>query len=73
MTRSGEGLLRARNAQWRTRNLAMATRLRDATALIPGGRLLAIVGDSHVRPLRAALSVDQHDLELTDITDLQDC
>lgn len=64
------GVLRARLAQWRTRNLAMAARLRDATALIPGGRLLAIVGSSHERPLRAALSTDQHDLSLTDIASL---
>lgn len=66
-----DALLRARNAQWRTRNLAMASRLRQATALIPGGRMLAIVGHSHERPLRAALATDQHDLALTDITSLE--
>lgn len=64
------GVLRARLAQWRTRNLAMASRLREASALIPGGRLLAIVGSSHERPLRAALAIDQHDLTLTDINHL---
>lgn len=69
-TSDRSGVLRARLAQWRTRNLAMAARLREATALIPGGRLLAIVGSSHERPLRAALSTDQHDIELTDINQL---
>lgn len=64
-------VLRARHVQWRTRNLAMASRLRAATALIPGGRLVAIVGHSHERPLRAALTIDQHDLVLTDITSLE--
>lgn len=61
------GIVRARLAQWRARNLAMAARLREATGTIPGGRLLAIVGHSHERPLRSALAVDQHDLALTDI------
>jgi len=56
MAEQGDGLLRARLAQWRSRNLAMASRLRASTALIPGGRLLAIVGHSHEGPLRAALS-----------------
>ena len=65
------GVLRARLAQRRTRNLAMAARLREATGLIPGGRLLAIVGSSHARPLRAALAQDQHDLELVDIATVE--
>ena len=65
------GVLRARHGQWRSRNLAMAARLREATMTIPGGRLVAIVGSSHERPLRAALSVDQHDLRLTAIADVQ--
>lgn len=71
MAAQPNGLLRARHAQWRTRNLAMASRLREATALIPGGRLLAIVGHGHERPLRAALATDQHDLVLTDINRLE--
>ncbi len=65
------GVMRARLAQWRTRNLAMAARLREATALIPGGRLLAIVGSSHAQPLRAALAQDQYDLELVDLAGLE--
>ncbi len=65
------GVLRVRLAQWRTRNLAMAARLREATGLIPGGRLLAIVGSSHARPLRAALSQDQHDLDLVDLASVE--
>lgn len=71
MAAQGDGILRARHAQWRTRNLAMASRLREATALIPGGRLLAIVGHSHEPSLRAALATDQHDLTLTDIATLE--
>lgn len=71
MAVQNDGTLPARHTQWRTRNLAMAARLRAATALTPGGRLLAIVGHSHERPLRAALSVDQHDLVLTDIGSLE--
>lgn len=58
------GAVRARLAQWRTRNLATAARLREATGLVPGGRVLAMVGYSHARPLRAALATDQHDLRL---------
>lgn len=72
MAVQGDPALRARHVQWRTRNLAMASRLRAATALIPGGRLLAIAGHSHERPLRAALTLDQHDLVLTDIASLED-
>jgi hypothetical protein len=65
------GVIRVRLAQWRARNLAMAARLREATGLIPGGRLLAIVGSSHAQPLRAALTHDQYDLELVDIAGLE--
>ncbi|MFC7625426.1 hypothetical protein [Microlunatus sp. GCM10028923] len=65
------GVIRVRLAQWRTRNLAMAARLREATGLVPGGRVLAIVGWSHARPLRAALATDQHDLKLLVPGDLE--
>lgn len=65
------GVMRARLAQWRTRNLAMAARLREATGLVPGGRVMAIVGSSHARPLRAALATDQHDLALLVPGDLE--
>lgn len=49
----------------------MAARLREATTTIPGGRLVVLVGSSHERPLRAALSNDQHDLDLVNIGDLR--
>lgn len=65
------GAMRTRLAQWRTRNLAMAARLRAATGLAPGGRVLAVVGSSHARPLRAALGTDQHDLTLLVPGDLE--
>lgn len=61
---------RIRLAQWRTRNLYMAARLRTITAFAPGGRVLAIVGLAHKRPLHAALSVDQHDLRLVGLDEL---
>lgn len=53
-----------RLAQWRTRNLFMAARLRLITGLVTGQRVLAIVGQAHVSPLRAALTNNQHDLRL---------
>ncbi|GAB3748442.1 hypothetical protein [Microlunatus parietis] len=65
------GVVRVRLAQWRTRNLAMAARLREATGLVPGGRVLAVVGSAHARPLRAALATDQHDLKLLVPGDLE--
>jgi hypothetical protein len=49
-TRLASGLDRARLAQWEVRNLNMAARIRQESALIPGGRLLAIAGYSH-KPL----------------------
>jgi len=61
---------RARLAQWRARNLAMAARLREATGSCPGGRVLVIVGSAHVPPLRAALATDQHDLRIVDLREL---
>ena len=49
-TKLASGLDRARLAQWEVRNLNMAARIRCASALCPGGRLLVLVGSSH-KPL----------------------
>lgn len=61
---------RAALADWRTRNLLMAGRLRAVTGGYPGGRVLALVGQAHKGPLEAALATDQWDLELAQVTDL---
>lgn len=61
---------RLRLAQWRSRNLHMAAYLRAVAGQHPGGRVLAVVGASHAGPLRAALSTDQHDIELVDLSEL---
>ncbi len=55
------GIDRMRAAQWETRNLYMAGNLRYASALYPGGRVLAVVGWSH-KPL-----LDRYLAELTDV------
>jgi hypothetical protein len=68
---AGLGLLDHLSEDRADRYAAMAARLREASGLIPGGRLLAVVGSSHVRPLQAALSVDQHDLALVDIATVE--
>lgn len=57
-------LARRQLAAWRMRNLQMAAHLRGVTGFYPGGRVLALVGNSHVRPLQAALRMDQSDLEI---------
>lgn len=55
------GIDRMRAAQYETRNLYMAGNLRLASALYPGGRVLAVVGSSH-KPL-----LDRHLAALTDV------
>ena len=62
---------RLKLANWRARNLAMAARLRSATATVPGGRVLLVVGSSHHGPLQAALGPEQADLRLVDLADLE--
>jgi hypothetical protein len=65
-------LARAALAGWRARNLLMAGRLRAITGLHPGGRVLALAGHAHKGPLEAALHADQWDLEMADISELDD-
>ena len=55
------GIDRMRAAQWETRNLYMAGNLRLASALYPGGKILAVVGSSH-KPL-----LDRYLARLTDV------
>ncbi|WP_193107110.1 DUF5694 domain-containing protein [Brachybacterium sp. FME24] len=65
-------LRRVMLANWRARNLAMAARLRSATAAVPGGRVLFVVGSAHEVPLRTALGSDQHDLRLVELAELEE-
>ncbi|ASK65613.1 hypothetical protein CFK39_06930 [Brachybacterium avium] len=57
-------------ALWRARNLAMAARLRAASAAVPGGRMVLIVGAAHEMPLRTALGAGQYDLRLVELEEL---
>jgi len=65
-----EELARKALAGWRTRNLLMAGRLRAVTGEHPGGRVLALVGHAHKGPLEAALATDQWDVEIADVSEL---
>ena len=53
-------------AWWETRNLRMAANIREASAAIPGGRLLVLTGASHKGYLDAYLQM-MHDLKVEDI------
>ncbi|GAA1287176.1 DUF5694 domain-containing protein [Brachybacterium alimentarium] len=64
-------LRRVMLANWRARNLAIAARLRAASAAVPGGRVLFVVGSSHEMPLRTALGTAQYDLRLVDLEELE--
>ena len=55
------GVDRMRAAQWEVRNLYMAGNIRYASALYPGGRVLAVVGYSH-KPF-----LDRYLAQLTDV------
>ncbi len=48
----------------------MAGRLRAVTGEHPGGRVLALVGHAHKGPLEAALATDQWDVEIADVSEL---
>lgn len=62
---------RARVAQWDTRNLFMAARVRRASACVPGGKLLVIVGASHKGPIEQALVALAPDLRLVALEELE--
>lgn len=64
-------LRRVMLANWRARNLAIAARLRSASAAVPGGRILFVVGSSHEMPLRTALGTAQYDLRLVELEELE--
>lgn len=57
-------------ADWRTRNLLMAGRLRAVTRNCPGGRVLALVGQAHKGPMETALRTGQYDLDIADFAEL---
>lgn len=63
------GIDRMRAAQWETRNLYMAGNLRYASALYPGGRVLAVVGWSH-KPLLDRYLAGLTDVHLVHLGDL---
>ncbi len=60
---------RSRVAQWEVRNLRMASHIREAMALLPGRRMLIIVGFSH-KPFLDAYLNQMLDLELIQLCDL---
>jgi hypothetical protein len=51
------GLDRTRLALWEVRNLNMASHIRRATATIPGGRTLVVVGNGHRQFLESYLTL----------------
>jgi hypothetical protein len=65
------GLDRTRIALWEVRNLNMASHVRRATALIPGGRVLVIVGSGH-KPFLEAYLNQMAGLKLVQFNDLPD-
>jgi len=48
---------RVRMAEWEARNLRMAANIREASAAVPGGRVLVIVGSAHKPWLDAYLGL----------------
>ena len=61
---------RAKQADWEARNLFMAARLRMGTMTFPGRRVLAIVGNSHTGPMKAALRALGADVRLIELSEL---
>lgn len=62
---------RARIADWDSRNLFMAARLRGVTAQCPGGRVLALAGAGHKGPLEKALMSLAPDVRLVELAELE--
>ncbi|WP_404373603.1 hypothetical protein [Kytococcus sedentarius] len=67
-----EPIARKQLAGWHARNLLMAGHLRRVTGDHPGGRVMALVGNSHKRPLEIALARGQRDVEIVDVAELDD-
>lgn len=70
-TKLASGLDRTRMALWEVRNLNMASHIRKATALIPGGRALVIVGVGH-KPFLESYLNQMSDLKLVQFNDLSE-
>ncbi|MFC0672438.1 DUF5694 domain-containing protein [Brachybacterium hainanense] len=49
---------------WRARNLHIAAHLRGVIGAHPGGRVLLVIGSSHVLPLQQALQRGQEEIEI---------
>jgi hypothetical protein len=68
-TRLSSGLDRARLALWDVRNLAIAANVRRASARVPGGRVLVVIGAGH-KPFLDALLGSALDVRLVRLSDL---
>lgn len=66
-----DGLGRQRLAYWESRNLRMASHIREITARYPGGRILVIVGSAH-KPYLDDLLNRSMDVALVDTVSLLD-
>lgn len=62
---------RTQVADWNARNIFMAARLRQVTALYPGGRVLAVVGAAHKGPLEAVLTAISPDVRIVELAELE--
>ncbi|CAM3575709.1 DUF5694 domain-containing protein [Deinococcus frigens] len=62
---------RTQVADWNAHNTFMAARLRQVTALYPGGRVLTVVGAAHKGPLEAVLASIAPDLRLVGLSELE--
>lgn len=66
---SAQGFGRQYLGAWETRNLRMASNIRDALQAQPGSRALVVVGASHKWYLQAYLN-QMHDLRIVDVEPL---
>lgn len=62
---SPNGVGRVRVALWEVRNLRMAANIREAAALVPGGRVLVVVGAAH-KPWLDAYLGEMSDVRVVD-------
>lgn len=68
-TRLPSGADRSRVAQWETRNLRIASNVRQASALQPGGRVLVLIGSAH-KPFLDRYLAQMLDVEVVELEDL---
>lgn len=63
------GVDRARLAQWETRNLLIASHVREASAMYPGKRVLVLIGAAH-KPFLDKYLGEMMDVKLVQLTDI---